>query len=128
MVTDQYIDTSVWNDIRSKLVSGLSGVSVNASYNSRSSRPQLVINPIVINEGFNKFGGKEGRKAINVVITCYGKGSEVMDSLASEVSWLLKDNDIDGIDLIDYNSDWGVDTVNGNKYFGKVLSFNYLRE
>ena len=75
-ITDAAIDVDVWNDIRATLVADITDVSLYASYNDKQpTKAQLVLDPVIVNEGFDSFGGTEGKKAITVVVTCYGKNT-----------------------------------------------------
>lgn len=129
VIADATIVTDIFKSIRSKLVGGLTGVSVKAVYDdSAASRPQVVITPVSVNEGFDKFGGSEGRKNINVIIMTYAQTPLALDTLTDQVRVLLKANDINGMDLIGIDEDYAFNNSLEDKFHSKTLSCAYLRE
>lgn len=129
-INDVTIAKDIFTSIKNKLVAGLSGVSVNATYNDKNKgKGQVVITPAFVNESFDKFGGSEGKKAITVILTIYADKPLTMDQTADEVRVLIKANDISGIDLIGIEEDYAFDLSNTeNKLHSKTLSIGYMRE
>lgn len=139
-ITDTSISTEVWTEVRGKLVaaslettnpvsSSTSSANIYASYNDTAgAKPQVIINPILMNESEYKFGGTAGKKFINVVIDIYSDKSVYIDQLADQVKAALDDNNISGIDLVSVAEDYAFSSPGANKYHLKSLTFTYLRE
>lgn len=139
-VSDDSIDTSIWTDVRTLIVSaGLAvtnsttGVVTNASINSiyndkEPQRPQIIIHPIIIDEDYNKFGGVEGFKEGSIIIDCYAKDTLGIDQLSQGVRNTIKNNVISGIDIISVNQDVAFTTSGEQKYLLKTLSYSFQRE
>lgn len=129
-IADATISNDVFTDIRTKLVAGLSGVSVNAVYNDKNNgKNQVVITPAFVNESFDKFGGTEGKKAITVILTMYQNTTLALDQLADSVRTIVKANDVDGIDLVSIDEDYAFNLSNDeDKLHSKTFSCAYQRE
>jgi hypothetical protein len=140
-ISDTTISQDVFNSIRAKVVAAAPYVynatttttvaaSIVASYNDKTpSRPQIVINPALIDENEWKFGSSQGKKVINVVIECYYNNTLGIDQLFDSVRAALVANDIDGMDLMAISSDYGVATNPADaKYQLKSGTFTYERE
>jgi hypothetical protein len=129
-INDATIAKDVFISIRTKLVAGLSGISVNAAYNDKNnSKGQVVITPAFVNEDFDKFGGTEGKKAITVLLTIYAVSPLTMDEITDQVRVLIKQNDISGIDLIGIDEDYAFNLSNSeDKLHSKSLSCGFMRE
>lgn len=140
MVSDQNLSTDVWTAIRTLLVAGTiqttnttteetTNASILATYNDKKTNsPQVIINPIETDEALNKFGGSEGKKVINVIIDCYAHNGLGADQLADDVKYILKGNEISGIELIAVTTNINFDTSNERKFHLKSLTFTYQRE
>jgi len=127
-INDSTLNTDVFKAVRSKLVSGLTNTSVKAAYDDSSpSRPQVVITPTSVSEDFDKFGGSEGKKMINVVILTYAQTPLALDTLTDSVKVLLKANDL-GLDLINIEEDYAFNISLEDKFHSKTLSVAYMRE
>ena len=128
-INDSTLNTDIFKAIRSLLVSGLTNVSVNTSYSDKTpSRPQVVISSASPSETFDKFGGTEGRKNINIALMIYGQTPLAADTLSDQVKVLIKQNNINGIDLISMDEDTAFDINLEDKFHSKTLSITYLRE
>ena len=139
-ISDSNLSTSVWTDVRTVLVAASltasnSSTSTNysanigASYNDKSgAKPQVIINPVMMDEDSAKFGGSYGKRMINVMIDIYASNTEYMDQISDQVKEALKDEAITGIDLISVSEDYAFSSPGGNKYHLKTLVFSYQRE
>lgn len=140
MITDSTLDTSIFTDIRTKIVNAnlsvttqstgvVTSASIEASYNDKNpTRPMIIIHPVLIDKNNDKFGSTNNKMMINVIIDCFGKDTLSMDQLAVGVHNVLDVNDITGIDLISSTSDYAFSMPGDNKYQLKTLVFNYQRE
>lgn len=133
-ITDSTIYSSVWTDIRTKLVASSitvdsTTVSIRAKYNDKYTKPQVILNPVDKDEIIDKFSATEGKKEITVTIDVYYKTSAGVDSIAEQIEASLKANDISGIEFQRVSSDTGVPlTPNESKFHFKAISVQYLRE
>jgi hypothetical protein len=140
-INDSTISQDVFDSIRSKVVAASPYVvgatttttiaaSVLAAYNDKTpARPQIVINPALIDEDEWKFGGLQGKKVINVVVECYYANTLGIDQLWDQVRVALVANDIEGIDLISVTSDYGFASNPADaKFHVKSGTFTYERE
>ena len=139
-ITDSTINSSVWTEVRSKIVaaapyvtnsstSATTAAAINAAYNDKiPTRPQIIIHPINMSEGEWKFGGNQGRKFIDIMVDCYYKNSLGIDQMADQVEDTLKTNEIAGIELVGITSDVAFDVSGENKYHLKSITFSYDRE
>ena len=140
MVSDSTLSTDVFTEIRNKIVaaapyvtnsttSSTSAASILAVHNdTKTTIPQIVINPIVYDEANWKFGGTEGKKFINVIIDCYYKNTLGIDQMSDQVLTALKVNDISGIDLVGVTGDYAFNVNNEAKFHLKSTTFTYDRE
>lgn len=139
-ISDSNISTSVWDTIRTKLVSITPYVqnsttlvttlaSVEGSYNdTAASRPQIVIDPILLDENGWTFGSTEGDKFINVVIHHVYKEPLGMDQLYDQVRAALALDDLDGMDLVAFSTDYGFNAPGVQKMHTKTLTATYERQ
>lgn len=139
-ITDTTLDTSIWSDVRTLIVaSGLAvtnsttgvvtNASINSSYNDKSpTRPQVIINPIIIDRDNDKFGSTNNKMMINLVIDCYAQDTLGIDQLSVGVQNTLFSNTLDGLDLISMSQDVAFSSPGDQKYLLKTLSFSYQRE
>ena len=128
-INDATIAKDIFTSVRTKLVAGLSGISVNAVYNDKNnSKGQVVITPAFVNEELDKFGGTEGKKAITVVLTVYAEKPLTMDTTADSVRVLIKANDLVGMSLVSIDEDYAFNLSLEDKLHSKTLSCAYLRE
>jgi hypothetical protein len=139
-ISDTTISTDVFTSIRNKLVaaapyitnsstSATTTARIDAVFSDRSnSIPQIVIEPIISDEGEWKFGSSEGKKLINITITSYYKNSLGVDQLYDQISAALKANDINGISLVGITTDYSFGEVNDKKFHSKLATFTYDRE
>jgi Zn-dependent alcohol dehydrogenase len=138
-ISDTALDTSIWSDIRTKIVGAalaitsqaglVSSASVNSSYNDKSgSRPQIIINPVLIDKENDKFGSTNKKSMINIIIDCYAEGTLGIDQLSVGVQNVMDLNDIPGIDLMSMTSDVAFQASAEQKYLLKSLVFSYQRE
>jgi hypothetical protein len=140
-ITDANITSSLWNEVKSILVASApyvtAGVestdtvvaSIKGTYSdTAASRPTIVINPIVMDEGEWKFGSNQGHKFLNITIDCYYSRSLGVDELFDQVQHALKTNVINGVELVAVASDIGFSSANDNKYHVKTGTFTYDRE
>jgi len=140
MVTDNTLSVDVFTSIRSLLVatqpfitnsttSATTSAEIRATLNDMGAiRPQIILNPISVNESEWKFGSFQGHKLINIVIDCYAGNTLGVDQLRDQVSWLLKENPINGIELVGISDDYGASTVNDEKYHLVSITASYDRE
>ena len=139
-ITDQNLSTSVWDAVRTKLVSGnivvtnsstsaTTAATINASYNDKAvTKPQVSLYPIDSDETFDKFSTTEGKKIINVIVDCTYKNSLGADQLYDQVCYLLKQDDVVGIDLIGLTTNFVFQDPTDAKYHIKSATFSYGRE
>ena len=140
MVSDATLSSDIWTEVKNKLVSAsiiitnettssTTAVTINGQYNDKApTRPQITINPVIIEEGTWKFNVKQGKKLINVVVDCYGKKTLDIDQMDDQVRDILKDNDIGGIDLVGITGDTAFNTSADQKFNLKSSTFTYDRE
>jgi len=131
-------DASITNDIfvavRSLLVASLTvntGVPINATYNDKDMvKRQIVINPAIVTTAINKYGSDSTnpRRGVTVVISCCGSNTKDVDILRDEVCFLMEQDLIDGLSLINIDESFDPTQYNNNKYFEKMLSFGFIRE
>lgn len=129
-ITDDSITTSIYTEIRSKLVTALTGtgISVLGQYNDTAfQKPIVVLTPALISETYNKFG-TEGKKEITVVIDIYAPRSLECDENEELIRNELKKNDIEGISLQDIETSYDFSQSQSDKLHVKTLSCNYVRE
>jgi len=139
-ISDDTLNVDVFNTIRTLLISASPKVTntttlatktatVLSSYNDESvSVPQIIINPIKIDESEWKFGSFQGKKIINVEIECYYEKSVGVEQLSDIVSKTIKEATITGLDLIAVTSDYAFISPNDNKFHLKTLTFTFVRE
>lgn len=139
-VSDSTLSVDIWNEVKSILVatapyvsnsstSATTAASINAAFNDRSgAKPQVVVYPITDSEDTWKFGSYEGRKMINVLVECYAQNSLGTDQLIDQVKSALKNNVIDGIELVGVTTDRAFNLANDSKWHMKSGSFTYDRE
>lgn len=140
VITDANITSSTWDSIRTKLVALAPAVinnatttttvaSIKAVYNDEaSSRPIIVINPIIMSEDSWKFQSNEGKKMLNVIIDCYYNQTYGVDQLYDTVRAGIVLDDIAGIGLVGISTDYSFDPVGAQKNFRKTLTAVYERE
>ena len=139
-ISDSTISVDIFTEVRNKIVAGApyvtnsstsatTAASINATYNDKkTTKPQIVILPVSINEDTFKFGGAEGRKAINVNLECYYTTTLGVDQLSDQIKSILKDDDIDGIELVGVVTDYSFTNPAESKFHMKTMTFTYLRE
>jgi len=139
-ISDSTISVDVFTEIRNKLVSTAPYVtnsstsatyaaSINAVYNDKNTtKPQIVIYPARISEDTFRFGGTEGKKAVNVNIECYYQNTLGVDQLSDQIKTALKANDIIGIDLVGIVTDYAFTNPAESKFHLKTMTFTYTRE
>jgi hypothetical protein len=140
VIADATISQDVWSAVRTKVVAAApyvsnsstaatTAASINSVFNDKTAaRPQIIINPALIDEGDWKFGGLQGKKVINVVIECYYSNTLGIDQLWDQVRAALDDNDLDGIDLVAITTDYGFSSPGEQKFHVKSGTFTYQRE
>ncbi len=141
MVSDSDISQDLWDDIKSALVAAVPVItsslattdttvaSITSTYNDKApTRPQIVIHPILVDEGDWKFGSVDGKKLINVVVDCYASKTLYVDQLWDQVRNTLVQNTIAGVDLNALTSDYGFSDPGDQKFHVKTATFTYLRE
>lgn len=140
VITDSTISTSVWDEVRTILVAASLTASnlttstnysanIGASYNDKAgSKPQVIINPIVMDEDSAKFGGSYGKRMINVLVDIYASNTQYIDQISDQIKTALATNTISGIDLIGVSEDYAFNSPGDNKFHLKSLVFNYQRE
>jgi len=139
-INDSTISVDIFTEIRDKIVAGAPHVvnsstnattvaSINAVYNDRkTTKPQIVIQPISLDENTFRFGGTEGRKSINVNLECYYSTTLGVDQLSDSIKYILKNNDILGIDLVGVVTDYAFTNPAESKFHMKTMTFTYIRE
>jgi hypothetical protein len=139
-ILDTTLDTSIWSDVRTLIVAAalaitnsttgvVTSASVNGSYNDKSpTRPQIIINPVIIDRQNDKFGSINNKMIINLVIDCYAQDTLGMDQLAVGIQNTLFTNTLDGLDLIGMTQDVAFSSPGDQKYNLKSLVFSYQRE
>lgn len=140
-ISNDTLDGDVFSEIRTILVAAAPSVidslasptvvsaAINATFNDKQlTTPQIVINPIELDESNFKFGGVQGRKMVNAEIECYARIGDYMDQLASQVRRTMLSNTLSGMDIIGITSDRGVTEANDAQWQRKSLMFSYMRE
>lgn len=139
-INDTSISVSVWDAVKAKLVaaaptvsnlstSATTAASIRAAYNdTEPARPQIILNPAIIDEADWKFGGTQGKKIINVLVECYADKSSYVDQLWDQVRAALVIDDIDGVDLRAIASDYAFSSPGDQKFHMKSGTFTYERE
>lgn len=137
---DSTLYTSVWSDVRSCIVAAApfvtnsttgttTAASINATYNDKNGgKPQVVIDATAKTETMNKFGGNEGRKEFGVRLECWASNGLGTDQLADQVETAIKSYAFSGYCLTSLTSDPIFVTPNDNKFYGKEIMLNFLRE
>jgi hypothetical protein len=140
-ISDTSLSVDVFGSIRTALVSAsiavtsqtvpteVTSASILAAYNDKSvGRPQIIINPIQIDESGYKFGGVYGKKFINITVDCYYKNSLGIDQMYDQVYNALAANTVEGISLVGVTTDVEFDSPGEQKYHRKSGTFTYTRE
>ncbi len=139
-ISDDTISVDVFSAVRTKIVAAAPYVTnsttaattaagINATFNSKTpSRPQVVINPALIDEDSWKFGSFQGKKIINVVIECYYENTLGIDQMFDQIRAALDDNDLDGMDLVSISTDYGFNSPGDQRYHVKSGTFTYERQ
>ena len=140
-ISNDTLDSDVFSEIRTILVAAAPSIidslatptvvsaAINATFNDKQiTTPQVVINPIELDESMFKFGSVQGRKIVNAEIECYARISDYIDQLAGQVRRVMLNNTLSGMDIIGITSDSGVTEANDAKWQRKSLVFSYMRE
>lgn len=141
-ISDATISNDVFDVVRTTLVAANISVteagntrksSVLAQYNDKKpTLPQIVITPIDISEDSYRFGGKYGKKFINVIVECYYPntyGVDVMADATREAIITAMDNgSITGMDLSAITESYGFINQDENKFHLKSITFTFIRE
>jgi hypothetical protein len=139
-ISDTTLSVDVWNSVKDaivaiapKVTNTTTGtttlVSVRASYNDEKDKPpMIVIEPVSKTEDNWKFSSSEGKKIINVSVSCFGNNGLQADQLYDQIESKLKLNDISGIDLIGITTDYAFNISNQSKVQLKSGVFSYDRE
>lgn len=138
-INDETLAKDIWDEIRSKLVGNVfitnsstaetTQATIAAQYNDqKTSRPQVIIQNLADAEDGWKFGSKEGKKAIDVFIDCYAPSTLGTAQMKGQVCSILKEDDIEGIELIGVESNAAFINPNELKYHIYNITFTYNRE
>lgn len=130
-ITDSSLSRNVFTEVRSEVVTALSGtgVSVNATYNDKTSAgSQVVMEPPRMTENEFSFNSTEGKKAITVVIDIFSDSAQDLDTYEDLIRTRLKQDNISGISLNGYESDYDFTQSQEDKLHLKTLSVGYVRE
>mgnify|MGYP007100043643 CR=1 FL=1 len=141
MVSDQTLSSDVWTSVKTLLVAAnlattsgttptvVSSPVIAATYNDKTvQRGLVVVSPASVSESEYKFGSTRGHKFINMTIECYGPSTLAVDQLQDQVVHTLSENEISGLQLVGYTSDYSYGGVGDNKFHVKAITFNYDRE
>jgi len=140
MVTDNTLSVDVFTSIRSLLVatqpfitnsttSATTSAEIRATFNDIGAvRPQIILNPIEVEEKEWKFGSFQGKKVINIAVDCYGSNTLGVDQLRDQVEVILKENPITGIDLVGLSTSYAQSLSNDEKYHLVSIIATYDRE
>jgi hypothetical protein len=140
-MNDSTLHVDVWNAIRTALVStsiyitnsstgATTAASIEASYNDKSGRPQIIIVPISIAESEFRFGSSYGKRFIDVTLECYYKNTLGIDQMADQVESIIRGAVLPnfGMELIGVVSDYSYAGINENKNHLKSITFSFDRE
>jgi hypothetical protein len=140
-ISDTSLSVDVFNTVRSVLLNAsitvtngtattdTSSAGLYASFNDKNaSRPQVIINPIMVDEDSYKFGSTRGKKFINITIDCFYKNTLGIDQMHDQVVNALSSTSIDGIDLVGVTTDVDFDSPGDQKYHRKSGTFTFTRE
>lgn len=136
-ISDSTLTADIFDSIRTKLVAANLAItdgavypaSIGASFNDKNpSRPQIIITPVTYDEGTYKFSSKQGKKSVNVVVEVFYSNTLGIDVLSDRVVDIIKDNDIDGLNLVGVASDYAFNSPGDNKWHLKTLTFGFDRE
>lgn len=133
-ISNSTLTSDVFTDIRTELVAASitaesTSASIYAAFNDKTpTRPQIVIQPISVQEALFRIGGTEGKKFINVIIDCYYKNTAGLDEMYDQVVETVKAASFDDIELIAISSDYAFNTSNEQKFHMKSITFTFDRE
>ncbi len=134
MVNNETLSVDVFDAIKTKisnasLVPTSETLSIGASYNDKiTNKPQVVIYPALTSEDTYKYGSKEGKKLINVVVDVYAQSTLKIDQIMDGIKNTLKDNDITNISLNSIEEDYAFNSPGDNKYHLKSATFTFIKE
>lgn len=138
MVQDATLATDIFTELRTALVAGAITVTSTAgtetatiasSFNDqKTSSPQVIIYPIDQDEGEWKFSSYEGKKLINVPLEIFHKNTHGLDQLHNQVYQIVKENEIDGVELVGITSAYSFTNPELVKYHTKTINLTYDRE
>lgn len=141
-INDATLETDIWDDVRSVLVTAnlttslvagsvttTSSANITGAYPDKpTTKPQVVIYPVQYDEGEYKFGSTYGRRMLNVVVECYSDKSVLLDQLSQQVSAALRGTVLDGATLVGTSANYVFSAPGENRMHGKTLTFTYLRD
>lgn len=139
MVSHSTFTSDLWTEVKDKLVaatiqttssSGVTNtVSVKPAYSGdEPDTPIIVVHPVVVDESGYSYGGSTGQKTGNVVVDCVASNTMFLDQVGDQVSSALNANDLAGVDLVNYASDFALNAPGQQKYFLKSFTFTYQLE
>jgi hypothetical protein len=140
MVSDNAINVSVWDGIRTALTQSTMYVvnsttnasvraSVEAQYSDTLGRPQVVILPMEISESNFKYSSSTGKRIMNVTIECYYSNTLGIEQLADQVDNLIKAAvPTLGMDLTGITSSYGYAGTGTFKNHLLSLTYTFDRE
>ena len=130
-ISNSTLRTDVFEAVRTTLVAAAITVNsilatVNVDWNDKKpQRPQITIEPIGTDESEFKFGSNEGKKFINVPVTCHYGTTAGMDEMADAVSVAIKGTTFDNIELIAISTDFAFNLGNGQKFDSLTTTFSF---
>ena len=139
-INDATISSDVWTTIKNiivaaapKTTNGTSGATrkagIYASYNDEKFKmPGIIIDPAEISESEYKFGSNVGKRFINITIGCYYNNTLGTDQLADQVNAALASADINGMELVGFDSTQAFVDQNQAKFQLKTITFTFERE
>lgn len=140
-INDANINTTVYDTIRNILINKVfvteggnkRKAGVEAQYNdTKVATPQIVIIPADISENEYRFGGKYGKKFINISIECYYPNTYGVDSMADQIKELVAiafdEKTVTGMDLVGISENYGFVNANEAKFHLKTITFTFIRE
>jgi hypothetical protein len=143
-ISDATISTDVFDAIRTAIVAISPKItegspakyrtaSVLAQYNdTKVSVPQIVITPTNLSESEYRFGGRYGKRFINVTVECYYTTTLGVDQLADQVKESIVDaidnKSLIDMDLVGVSEDYAFTDPNQIKYHLKSVTFTFVKE
>ena len=138
-ISNATISSDVWYSVKTAIYNAsptvtLTGTevkqaSVIPSYkSSRTTTPQIVVNPIEKSESEYKFGANRGRMFINITVDCYYSTTLGVDQLADQVEEAVSNYDFGNMELVAMSSDYAYTDPSAQDFHLKSITFSFDKE